>query len=67
MCSEDKMDEINKDVNNALTMVAQSELPDAILPKSALKPQALILPGMLQYMLNTAPVHGLSQLMLTDV
>ena len=34
-CSEDKMDEINKDVNNALTMSAQSELPDVIL-KSAL-------------------------------
>ena len=33
-CSEDKMDEINQDVNNALTMSAQSELPDAIL-KSA--------------------------------
>jgi hypothetical protein len=33
-CSEDIMDEINKDVNNALTMSAQSELPDVIL-KSA--------------------------------
>ena len=33
-CSEDKMDEINKDVNNALAMSAQSELPDVIL-KSA--------------------------------
>ena len=33
-CSEDKMDEINQDVNNALVMSAQSELPDAIL-KSA--------------------------------
>ena len=30
-CSEDKMDEINQDVNNALAMSAQSELPDAIL------------------------------------
>lgn len=30
-CSEDKMDEINQDVNNALMMSAQSELPDAIL------------------------------------
>jgi hypothetical protein len=33
-CSEDKMDEINKDVNNALSMSAQSELPDVEL-KSA--------------------------------
>jgi len=33
-CSEDIMDEINKDVNNASTMSAQSELPDVIL-KSA--------------------------------
>jgi len=33
-CSEDIMDEINKDVNSALTMSAQSELPDVIL-KSA--------------------------------
>lgn len=33
-CSEDKMDEINRDVNNALTMSAQSELPDVML-KSA--------------------------------
>ena len=33
-CSEDVMDLINKDVNNALTMSAQSELPDVIL-KSA--------------------------------
>ncbi len=33
-CSEDIMDEINKDVNNALSMSAQSELPDVIL-KSA--------------------------------
>lgn len=30
-CSEDIMDDINKDRNNALTMSAQSELPDAIL------------------------------------
>ena len=33
-CSEDKMDQINQDVNDALSMSAQSELPDAIL-KSA--------------------------------
>ncbi len=33
-CSEDVMDEINRDLNSALTMSAQSELPDAIL-KSA--------------------------------
>jgi hypothetical protein len=33
-CSEDTMDKVNKDVNNALTMSAQSELPDIIL-KSA--------------------------------
>lgn len=33
-CSQDIMDEINKDVNSALTMSAQSELPDVIL-KSA--------------------------------
>ena len=30
-CSEDVMDKINTDVNNALNMSAQSELPDAIL------------------------------------
>jgi hypothetical protein len=30
-CSEDVMDKVNKDVNDALTMSAQSELPDAIL------------------------------------
>ncbi len=30
-CSEELMDHINKDVNNALTMSAQSELPDVIL------------------------------------
>jgi hypothetical protein len=30
-CSEDIMDKVNKDVNNALTMSAQSELPDIIL------------------------------------
>lgn len=30
-CSESLMDLINKDVNNALTMSAQSELPDVIL------------------------------------
>jgi hypothetical protein len=33
-CSEDTMDEINRDLNNALEMSAQSILPDAIL-KSA--------------------------------
>jgi len=33
-CSEDVMDNINKDRNNALTMSSQSELPDVIL-KSA--------------------------------
>lgn len=33
-CSQDVMDEINRDRNSALTMSAQSELPDAIL-KSA--------------------------------
>ncbi|HUX95665.1 MAG TPA: SusD/RagB family nutrient-binding outer membrane lipoprotein [Bacteroidales bacterium] len=33
-CSEDKMDEINQDVNNALQMSAQSELPDVILKTS---------------------------------
>jgi len=33
-CSEDVMDNINKDVNDALTMSSQSELPDVIL-KSA--------------------------------
>lgn len=33
-CSENVMDDINKDRNNALTMSAQSELPDVIL-KSA--------------------------------
>ncbi len=30
-CSEDVMDEINRDVNSATTMSAQSELPDVIL------------------------------------
>jgi hypothetical protein len=38
-CSQDKMDEINKDVNNALSMSAQSEIPDVIL-KSAFETTA---------------------------
>jgi hypothetical protein len=33
-CSEDKMDEINRELNNALSMSAQSMLPDAILKSS---------------------------------
>jgi hypothetical protein len=35
-CSEDKMDEINRELNNALSMSAQSMLPDVIL-KSAVE------------------------------
>jgi hypothetical protein len=35
-CSEDKMDEINKELNNALSMSAQSMIPDVIL-KSAVQ------------------------------
>jgi hypothetical protein len=38
-CSEDKMDEINRELNNALTMSAQSEIPDVIL-KSAVQTTA---------------------------
>ena len=35
-CSEDKMDEINRELNNALSMSAQSMIPDVIL-KSAVQ------------------------------
>jgi hypothetical protein len=42
-CSEDIMDEINKDVNNALSMSAQSELPDVIL-KSAFETSGTDIP-----------------------
>jgi hypothetical protein len=33
-CSEDKMDYINRELNNALSMSAQSEIPDVILKSS---------------------------------